>query len=244
MYVETEFKSLEELNFDMEVFKRVLSPINIKTKKSSELEVVEIKGYTEYVEVNWEVYTNEDIIDFTEIKNNKNNSEYSDYIEEDKEEFDDEYEVVEDEEYENIDEEDYCENEEDEEGTNDAEDKQHSHDDIDNEYGIEVNIPIIPNNVPATQEIIYNNQIEPENNKIINYKSIVNGTDNIKENIYNKGVQEINYTQREEPKDIVSFVRKNRYCDITKALEYFSKKEIDNAVLTGKIFKSNNKLYL
>ena len=46
------------------------------------------------------------------------------------------------------------------------------------------------------------------------------------------------------PKDLRQFLRKYPRCDIKFALRYFSKKEIDKAILIGKIVRRGNKLHI
>ena len=48
----------------------------------------------------------------------------------------------------------------------------------------------------------------------------------------------------EVPKDLRQFLRKYPRCDIKFALKYFSKKEIDKAILIGKIVRRGNKLHI
>lgn len=48
----------------------------------------------------------------------------------------------------------------------------------------------------------------------------------------------------EVPRDLRQFLRKYPRCDIKFALKYFSKKEIDKAILIGKVVRRGNKLHI
>lgn len=45
-----------------------------------------------------------------------------------------------------------------------------------------------------------------------------------------------------EPTDIVEFVRKHRNCEVSFALKYFNRKEVERALLLGRIVKRRNRL--
>lgn len=57
-----------------------------------------------------------------------------------------------------------------------------------------------------------------------------------------KAVEKVD--RAEEPKDLREFLRKYPHCEVNFALKYFSHKEIQKAILTGKIIKKGNKLHL
>ena len=49
--------------------------------------------------------------------------------------------------------------------------------------------------------------------------------------------------EEDEPKDLIEFLRKHPRSDISFVLGYFSKKEIERNLLTGRVVKRGNKLY-
>lgn len=49
--------------------------------------------------------------------------------------------------------------------------------------------------------------------------------------------------KEDEPKDLIQFLRKHPKCEISFALKYFSKKEIEKYIRTGSIIKKNGKLF-
>lgn len=49
-------------------------------------------------------------------------------------------------------------------------------------------------------------------------------------------------TPDEEPKDLREFLRKHPNCEITTVYQYFTKKEVQKALLTGRVLKKGNKL--
>lgn len=48
----------------------------------------------------------------------------------------------------------------------------------------------------------------------------------------------------EEPKDLRSFLRKHPHCEMSVVYKYFTKKEVQNALLTGKIIKKGTQLHI
>ena len=57
-----------------------------------------------------------------------------------------------------------------------------------------------------------------------------------------KPTQEQAINREEEPTDLRKFLRKHPRCDMSFALQYFSKKEINDAIKIGKIIKKDGKL--
>ena len=62
------------------------------------------------------------------------------------------------------------------------------------------------------------------------------------DNIHEKS--DIDTISSEEPKEVRAFLRKHPRCEISFALKYFSKKEIERNILLGKIIKKGNKLHI
>ena len=54
----------------------------------------------------------------------------------------------------------------------------------------------------------------------------------------------IEESSSEEPKDLRDFVKKHPNCDMSLALKYFSKREIDKQLSLGRVFKRKNKLLI
>lgn len=48
----------------------------------------------------------------------------------------------------------------------------------------------------------------------------------------------------EEPKDLRSFLRKHPHCEMSVVYKYFTKKEVQNALLTGKVVKKGTQLHI
>ena len=48
----------------------------------------------------------------------------------------------------------------------------------------------------------------------------------------------------EEPKDLRSFLRKHPHCEMSVIYKYFTKKEVQNALLTGKVVKKGTQLHI
>lgn len=48
----------------------------------------------------------------------------------------------------------------------------------------------------------------------------------------------------EEPKDLRSFLRKHPHCEMSVVYKYFTKKEVQNALLTGKVIKKGTQLHI
>ena len=48
----------------------------------------------------------------------------------------------------------------------------------------------------------------------------------------------------EEPKDLRSFLRKHPHCEMSIIYKYFTKKEVQNALLTGKVVKKGTQLHI
>ena len=55
---------------------------------------------------------------------------------------------------------------------------------------------------------------------------------------------EIVVNREEEPKDLREFVRKHPRCEVSFALKYFSRKEIEKYLMMGKIIKKGTKLHI
>lgn len=55
---------------------------------------------------------------------------------------------------------------------------------------------------------------------------------------------EIIVNREEEPKDLREFVRKHPRCEVSFALKYFSRKEIEKYLMMGKIIKKGTKLHI
>ncbi len=54
--------------------------------------------------------------------------------------------------------------------------------------------------------------------------------------------KEVEYKREEEPTNIIEFLRKHPNSDVSYVLKYFSKKEIQNNLISGRIIKKGNKV--
>ena len=202
----------------------------------------------EYYEEDEEYDTEEDE-DYEEydLDNEDNEEEYEDYdeeqivedetnedIEEDDEEYDEE-EIVDDED------EEYEEGQivEDEEDEDYEEDYEEYEDVVDNEEDIEEQIEEASNNQDITNDVSIDD-FEPEFDDIKVEQKQVQVEKPSKPEIPKVETPEV---KEEEPKDLIQFIRKHPRCEVSFALQYFSKKEIEKNIMMGRIIKKGNKLY-
>ena len=96
-------------------------------------------------------------------------------------------------------------------------------------------------------ESFFNNSFLEEDKKDLEIKESY--VDLEKQSISSNLVSEKISTESEKvaediPKDLRDFVRKNPNCEISLALQYFSKKEIDRQLNLGRVFKRKNRLWV
>lgn len=96
-------------------------------------------------------------------------------------------------------------------------------------------------------ESFFNNSFLEEDKKDLEIKESY--VDLEKQSISSNSVSEKISTEIEKvaediPKDLRDFVRKNPNCEISLALQYFSKKEIDRQLNLGRVFKRKNRLWV
>lgn len=65
----------------------------------------------------------------------------------------------------------------------------------------------------------------------------------ISEKVKEEPKEETPKIKEDEPKDLIQFIRKHPRCEVSFALQYFSKKEIEKNIMMGRIIKKGNKLY-
>ena len=223
----------------------------------------------DYLEDDNEDYSNEGKKSNDIVENENNDVEDEDYSEEDEDyyEEDEDYSEEEDEDYSEEDEdyseedEDYSEEDEDyseEEGEDYSEDEEEDYsDDEDEDYSEEESESYVEekssSNVNVDKSV---STIKKNENNSINANLDVDDIDlgftipdiNIIDNNDNKPkenkveeqkvVQEVK--REEEPKDLRQFIRKHPRCELSFALKYFSKKEIDKNIKMGKIIRKGN----
>ena len=217
--------------------------------ESSEDEDYEEETYDEYNEGNEDsVEYGEDTSD-TEEDYYEEDEEYDNEEDEDYEEYDlddedteeeykdyDEEQIVEDEEDEEYEEEQIVEDEEDE---NYDEDYEEYEDVGDNEENIEEQVEQINNNQDITNYVSIDD-FEPEFDDIKVEQKQVQVEKPSKPEVPKVETPEV---KEEEPKDLIQFIRKHPRCEVSFALQYFSKKEIEKNIMMGRIIKKGNKLY-
>ena len=108
------------------------------------------------------------------------------------------------------------------------------------EYG-ETNSKEVTGDISNTSDRGINDCTEPDISKIENEKQVVEveKTSLDKEKINSEEENTTNI-----PTDLREFVKLNRFCDISLALQYFSKKEIEKQLCLGRVYKRKNKLFI
>lgn len=223
------------------------------------------KGYSEDEELNDTDY-DEDDIESSEEDEDYEEETYDEYDEEDEDsveyedgtsdteeeyyEEDEEYDTEEDEDYEEYDlddedneeeYEDYDEEQivEDEANEDIEEDYEEYEDVVNNEEDIEEQIEESSNNQDITNDVSIDD-FEPEFDDIKVEQKQVQVEKPSKPEILKVETPEV---KEEEPKDLIQFIRKHPRCEVSFALQYFSKKEIEKNIMMGRIIKKGNKLY-
>ena len=201
----------------------------------------------------------------------EDDEEYSEDEEEYSE--DEEENYLEDEEYDSIDEDNEEEYSEDEEEYNFVEEDEEDEEDTDEEYSEEEEedtedyieeydekqLDEVSNNSEENIEEYHSEKIDSTftSNENMASKDITNDDsiddfepefDDIKVEQQKTTKQEEQKVEtpivkEEEPKDLIQFIRKHPRCEVSFALQYFSKKEIEKNIMMGRIIKKGNKLY-
>lgn len=229
--------------------------------------------YDEYTEENDEYededdeYSDEDEYEEIDEYTDEDEEEYSEEIDEysDEDEYDDndtdneidEYE--DDDEYEdNTEEDDYLDEEDDNDDENEEEIDEYSdeeeYDDNTEDYFEEdtSNKGVDEQKTESSSEVETDtldsdsvDDFEPEFIDIDITKEEKSNTE-IKKEVVKEIVKEVKKEEtvkEEEPKDLIQFIRKHPRCEVSFALQYFSKKEIEKNIMMGRIIKKGNKLY-
>lgn len=203
--------------------------------ESSEDEDYEEETYDEYNEGNEDSVEYEEDTSDTEEDYYEEDEEYDNEEDEDYEEYDLDDEDTE-EEYEEYEEEQIVEDEEDEDYDEDYEE----YEDVDgNEENIEEQVEQINNNQGITNDVSIDD-FEPEFDDIKVEQKQVQVEKPSKPEVPKVETPEV---KEEEPKDLIQFIRKHPRCEVSFALQYFSKKEIEKNIMMGRIIKKGNKLY-
>lgn len=194
-----------------------------------------------------------------EDEENEEEFDYEYEDEEDEEELDYEYDDEEDYEYdedeENDDEEDYEYGEDEED--DDEEDYEYDEDEEDHirESAVDEQLTPEAEEFDSNAEQIDNKATEKHEYYDTGEKESVDNLDTddcfVEETFSERASPPEKMEVKEEessiddvPRDLRQFLRKYPRCDIKFALKYFSKKEIDKAILIGKIVRRGNKLHI
>ena len=221
-----------------------------------------LKGYSEDEELDDTDYDEDDIESSEEDEDyeeetydeeDEDSVEYEDGTSDTEEEYyeeDEEYDTEEDEDYEEYDlddedneeeYEDYVEEQivEDKANEDIEEDYEEYEDVVNNEEDIEEQIEESSNNQDITNDVSIDD-FEPEFDDIKVEQKQVQVEKPSKPEIPKVETPEV---KEEEPKDLIQFIRKHPRCEVSFALQYFSKKEIEKNIMMGRIIKKGNKLY-
>lgn len=177
----------------------------------------------------------------------ESNDSYEDDSIDSSDEEDDEYDDYSDDEYDDYsdDEDDeYGDYSDDEEATNDNEDADDEYDDYsdDEDTSVEETYSNDVGNKGVLDIDVDDVDIEFEENTIVEENTSKVVETPITPAQIPRVQQEERINREEEPTDLRKFLRKHPRCDIDFALQYFSKKEINDAIRVGKIIKKGNKL--
>lgn len=179
------------------------------------------KTYFEYIKEDEYIDEDDDYTDDSEYEEDTDD-DYEDYTDEEDEYEDDEEEYTDDEDYTEDEEEDYTDDDENYEDNTEEDVVEEVQQQDDNDFELEDDFFEPPEEKPKQ---VVESKPEP-----------------VKEEI--KEVQKEQPKPREEePKDLIQFLRKHPKCEISFALQYFSKKEIEKHIRTGSIIKKNGKLF-
>lgn len=182
-------------------------------------------------------YNEEEYSDEDEYEDDDDSEEYE-YEDDDSDDYEyedddsDEYEDVDSDEYEYEDEEseegydsndEYKEEDIYTEGSNSYNKDENSSKDVDVNH-VEIKDEVSEVNIPTPADIVLKNK--ESSSKVV--------IDNKKEKV----------DRDSEPKDLREFVRKYPRCEISFALQYFSRKEIEKYLMMGKVIKKGTKLHI
>lgn len=248
MVIETNFNEIGELIIDMKVLSKAYTTLTLEEEENSpsllSIEQKTTKGYSKDSDLVWKGRENERVISFDELGgvkeglSTKTEEDVTDDFDKDEEDYEDES-LEDEEDYE--DEEEYEDEEsfEEDEEFVEEDDKEDLYYEDEEEYE-ELDL----NKEKKTSNNALVSKEETKKEEIILTETLTHN--NHTNNIQNREMNEEVFKRKEanKPTNLIEFVRKNRYCDIKVALQYFTLKEIDLAINTGRLYKTKNKLYL
>lgn len=228
----------DEFSGDVEEAEGVFNTVESKAEIYSEAESDDYSGGFDYIEDDSEDYDDgsdysydeEEYSEEDEYEDDDDSEEYEDsdeyeYEDEDSEDEDDESEEYE---YEDNSEEGYDSNDEYKEednyteGSNSYNKVENSSKDVDVNH-IEIKDEVNEVNIPTPADIVLKNK-ESSSKVVVDKKEKVD--------------------RDSEPKDLREFVRKYPRCEVSFALQYFSRKEIEKYLMMGKVIKKGTKLHI
>lgn len=229
---------IEEFEGDASILGTV-TPNEDSVLTDEEVEQLENGGISEEPE-----YEEEQGLKFEFDSDDNEEDEYEEEYKEEVEDSDEYEEEDSDEEYEIEDSDDSDEYEEEyEEESDDYEEEVEDSDEYEEEYEEEIDDTDSYEEPPDEEDMLE----EPKEQASVSSDNKFISSDNFSERASPPKKEDIVVEEPsidEVPKDLRQFLRKYPRCDIKFALKYFSKKEIDKAILIGKIVRRGNKLHI
>ena len=243
---------IEEFEGDASILGTV-TPNEDSVLTDEEVEQLENGGISEEQE-----YEEEQGLEFEFDSDDNEEYEYEEEYEEEvensdeyeKEDSDEEYEIEDSDEYEEEYGEEVDDSDEYEEEVNDSDEYEEEYeeeiedsDEYEEEYEEEIDDTDSYEEPPDEEDILE----EPNEQASVSSDNKFVSSDNFSERASPPKKEDIAVEEPsidEVPKDLRQFLRKYPRCDIKFALKYFSKKEIDKAILIGKIVRRGNKLHI
>lgn len=228
---------IEEFEGDASILGTV-TPNEDSVLTDEEVEQLENGGISEEPE-----YEEEQGLEFEFDFDDSEEDEYEEEYEEEVEDSDEYEEEDSDEEYEIEDSDEYDEEIEDSDEYEEEYEEVEDSDEYEEEYEEEIEDTDSYEEPPDEEDMLE----EPKEQASVSSDNKFISSDNFSERASPPKKEDIVVEEPsidEVPKDLRQFLRKYPRCDIKFALKYFSKKEIDKAILIGKIVRRGNKLHI
>lgn len=228
---------IEEFEGDASILGTV-TPNEDSVLTDEEVEQLENGGILEEQE-----YEEEQGLEFEFDSDDNEEDEYEEEYEEEVEDSDEYEEEDSDEEYEIEDSDEYEEEYEEVEDSDEYEEEVEDSNEYEEEYEEEIEDTDSYEELPDEEDMLE----EPKEQASVSSDNKFISSDNFSERASPPKKEDIAVEEPsidEVPKDLRQFLRKYPRCDIKFALKYFSKKEIDKAILIGKIVRRGNKLHI
>lgn len=228
---------IEEFEGDASILGTV-TPNEDSVLTDEEVEQLENGGISEEPE-----YEEEQGLEFEFDSDDNEEDEYEEEYKEEVEDSDEYEEEDSDEEYEIEDSDEYEEEIEDSDEYEEEYEEVEDSDEYEEEYEEEIEDTDSYKEPPDEEDMLE----EPKEQASVSSDNKFISSDNFSERASPPKKEDITVDEPsidEVPKDLRQFLRKYPRCDIKFALKYFSKKEIDKAILIGKIVRRGNKLHI